>query len=126
MSEKQAKTLKNPELLTKFSADQIVDIPRRVAYAHTNKLGVLPRPCLGRVLSAGPRQVGKHYRFAVDIRCVWGVMEIWEEWQLEMIHSASSDQIQRGRYFTYLQCEPKCESSSLLGTGCDLVAEANG
>lgn len=109
MSERQVKTLKDPELLTKFTVGQIVDIPRRVAYRHTNKLGVLMRPVLGRVISAGPRQVGKHYRFAVDIRYIRGVMEAWEEWQLEAIHPATKDQLQRAANWTYLQPEVKQE-----------------
>jgi len=109
MSEKQVKTLKNPELRTKFEVGQIVDIPRRVAYAHSAKLGVLLRPVLGRVAYVGPRQVGKHYRFAVDISYLRGVMEVWEEWQLETIHMASPDQIQRAKDFAYLK-GPKDES----------------
>lgn len=126
MSEKQAKTMKNPELLTKFKVGQIVDIPRRVAYAHTNKMGVLPRPVLGRVLNFGPRQVGKHYRFAVDIAYMWGVMEVWEEWQLETIHAATPDQIQRAGERPYLQSEPKHQSPAVCGDCCSAVAEANG
>lgn len=125
MSEKQVKTMKNPELLTKFTVGQIVNIPRRVAYAHTSKMGVLPRPVLGRVRSLGPRQVGKHYRFAVDITYMWGVMEVWEEWQLETIHAATPDQIQRGSNYTYLRGEPECQSTSVFGNCCPAVAEAS-
>jgi len=125
MSEKQVKTLKNPELLTKFTVGQIVDIPRRVAHAHTTKMGVLPRPVMGRVVSAGPRMVGKHYRYAVDIRYIWGVMEVWEEWQLEAIHAATPDQIQRGKDFTYLKGESKRQSQAVLGNSSPAVAEAN-
>lgn len=124
MSEKQVKSLKNPELLTKFTVGQIVDIPRRVAYRHTNKLGVITRPTLGRVVSAGPRQVGKHYRYAVDIRWQWGVMEVWEEWQLEVIHSANSDQVMRCADRPYLKNEPKCSSPSVCGDYGVAVAEA--
>ena len=118
--------MKNPELLTKFKVGQIVDIPRRVAYRHTNKLGVLMRPVLGRVVSAGPRMVGKHYRYAVDIRYIWGVMEVWEEWQLEAIHPATPDQIQRAENATYLKGEPKHQSPAVCGDCCSAVAEANG
>lgn len=117
--------MKNPELLTKFKVGEIVNIPRRVAYAHTSKMGVLPRPVLGRVVSAGPRQVGKHYRYAVDIAYMWGVMEVWEEWQLEAIHEATPDQIQRGKDFTYLQGESKHQSPPLCGNCRPAVAEAN-
>jgi hypothetical protein len=114
MSERQIKSLKNPEFLTKFTVGQIVDIPRRVAYRYTNKLGVLSRPVLGRVISAGPRQVGKHYRFAVDIRWLRGVMEVWEEWQLEVIHPATRDQLQRAANWPYLQAEPKPEPAAVV------------
>lgn len=125
MSEKQAKTLKNPELRTKFTVGQIVDIPRRVAYRHTSKMGVLMRPVLGRVVSLGDRQVGKHYRFAVDIRYIWGVMEVWEEWQLEMIHPATADQIQRAGGALYLQDEPKHQSQEVRVECHSGVAEAS-
>jgi len=126
MSEKQVKSLKNPELLTKFEVGQIVNIPRRIAYAHTSKMGVLPRPALGRVLSLGPRQVGKHYRFAVDIRFIWGTVEVWEEWQLEDIHASTPDQIQRAADHLYLKGEPEHKSPALLGKCSAAVSETNG
>ena len=125
MSEKQAKILKNPELRTKFTVGQIVNIPTRIAYRHTSKMGVLQRPVLGRVISLGDRQVDKHYRFAVDIRYIWGVMEVWEEWQLESIHPATPDQIQRAAGRPYLRNEPECKSQEICPVNSGAAQEAS-
>lgn len=106
MNEKQPKNLKNlknPELRTKFTVGQIVDIPRRIAHRHTPKLTVLPRPTLGRVVGIGDRQVDKHYRFAIDVRWARGSMVVWEEWQLEALETANPDQIFRCAEKAYLQ-----------------------
>jgi hypothetical protein len=107
MSERQAKTMKNPELQTKFTVGQIVNIPLRVAYRLTSKTAALRRPFLGRVLSLGNRQVGQHYRFAVDIDCLLGPVEVWEEWQLNAIHPATADQIARHAECSYLKPPPE-------------------
>lgn len=125
MSTKVAKTMKNPELRSKFSVGQIVNIPTRIAYRHTSKLGVLRRPVLGRVVSMGDRQVDKHYRFAVDIRWVRGVMEVWEEWQMEDIHDAKPDQIQRRAECAYLWDDTEHKGAEVLSAHAGNVAEAS-
>jgi hypothetical protein len=89
------KTLRNPELRNKFTAGQYVNIPIQILYRFTAKLMVIPRPAFGKVVSVGDRLVGKHYRFAVDIRCRLGLIEVWEEWQLERIEQASVTQIEK-------------------------------
>jgi dissimilatory sulfite reductase (desulfoviridin) alpha/beta subunit len=127
MSIKVPKSLKNPALRDKFKPGQTVSIPTRIAYRHTSKLGVLRRPVLGRVVSAGDRQVDKHYRFAVDISWIRGVMEVWEEWQLEEIHFTTPNQL--NAYGTqlpdYLKYESESKSEEGLPAGAGNVAEAS-
>lgn len=127
MGIKVPKSLKNPELRDKFKAGDIVDIPRRIAYRYTSKLGVLRPPILGRVVSMGDRMMGKHYRFAVDICYIRGRIEVWEEWQLEEIHFAKPNQLNRfgTQLPDYLKYESEPKSEEVLPAGAGDVAEAS-
>lgn len=101
MSERQAKTLNNPSLREKFKVGQVVGIPKRVAQRHSSNLQAI-RPVLGKVTGVGDRQVGKHFRFAIDVSWQGGTAEIWEEWQLELVHNATPDQVQRCSGYPWL------------------------
>jgi hypothetical protein len=54
------------------------------------------------VLSVGDRQVGKHYRFAVDLMTFLGQREVWEEWMLGRLCPATPDQTHPTRMPEYL------------------------
>ena len=127
MSVKLPKSLKNPELRDKFKAGDLVVLPRRIVYSHSAKVVSLRTPILGRVLSTGNRMMGKHYRFAVDIRFVMGTLEVWEEWHLEEIHFTKPNQI--NMYGTqlpdYLNYESEPKSEEVLSAGAGNVAEAS-
>lgn len=88
---KTPKRLQNPALREKFKIGDRVFIPREIADRFV-KMIVTPNGTkfFGNIASLFDRQIGKHYRFAIDVAfdseyALRRPVEIWEEWMMERI-----------------------------------------
>ena len=84
---KLARRMLNETLRQKFKAHDRVTVPNAIIYRFTGKLVPLPPQVLGTVALAGNAMIGKHWRFAVEIKLDQGPrgITVWEEWMLEKI-----------------------------------------